>query len=194
MFMKKKTIEEELYFTGQLLIAMPGIMDERFYKTVIYICAHSEDGAMGLILNHIMTGISFQELLEQLEIDGVTTSIDPPIHFGGPVDVGRGFVLHTNDFKQEGTIEVDEKIFLTSTLDILKAIAKGDGPRKSLLALGYAGWSAGQLDEEIRANGWLQAPADDDLLFGADQRSKWEKSIAKIGINPVMLSGESGHA
>ncbi|MFL2782599.1 MAG: YqgE/AlgH family protein [Rhodospirillales bacterium] len=192
--MKKKTIEEELYFTGQLLIAMPGIMDERFYKTVIYICAHSEDGAMGLILNHIMTGISFQELLEQLEIDGVTTSIDPPIHFGGPVDVGRGFVLHTNDFKQEGTIEVDEKIFLTSTLDILKAIAKGDGPRKSLLALGYAGWSAGQLDEEIRANGWLQAPADDDLLFGADQRSKWEKSIAKIGINPVMLSGESGHA
>tara|TARA_S200000501_G_scaffold377487_1_gene436060 strand:+ start:1889 stop:2467 length:579 start_codon:yes stop_codon:yes gene_type:complete len=192
--MKKKTIEEELYFTGQLLIAMPGIMDERFYKTVIYICAHSEDGAMGLILNHIMTGISFQELLEQLEIDGVTTSIDPPIHFGGPVDVGRGFVLHTNDFKQEGTIEVDEKIFLTSTMDILKAIAKGDGPRKSLLALGYAGWSAGQLDEEIRANGWLQAPADDDLLFGADQRSKWEKSIAKIGINPVMLSGESGHA
>ena len=192
--MKKKTIEEELYFTGQLLIAMPGIMDERFYKTVIYICAHSEDGAMGLILNHIMTGISFQELLEQLEIDGVTTSIDPPIHFGGPVDVGRGFVLHTNDFKQEGTIEVDEKIFLTSTLDILKAIAKGDGPRKSLLALGYAGWSAGQLDEEIRANGWLQAPADDDLLFGADQRSKWEKSIAKIGINPVMLSGESSHA
>lgn len=192
--MKKKTIEEELYFTGQLLIAMPGIMDERFYKTVIYICAHSEDGAMGLILNHIMTGISFQELLEQLEIDGVTTSIDPPIHFGGPVDVGRGFVLHTNDFKQEGTIEVDEKIFLTSKLDILKAIAKGDGPRKSLLALGYAGWSAGQLDEEIRANGWLQAPADDDLLFGADQRSKWEKSIAKIGINPVMLSGESGHA
>ncbi|MAV86724.1 MAG: hypothetical protein CMM67_00600 [Rhodospirillaceae bacterium] len=192
--MKKKTIEEELYFTGQLLIAMPGIMDERFYKTVIYICAHSEDGAMGLILNHIMTGISFQELLEQLEIDGVPTSIDPPIHFGGPVDVGRGFVLHTNDFKQEGTIEVDEKIFLTSTLDILKAIAKGDGPRKSLLALGYAGWSAGQLDEEIRANGWLQAPADDDLLFGADQRSKWEKSIAKIGINPVMLSGESGHA
>ena len=192
--MKKKTIEEELYFTGQLLIAMPGIMDERFYKTVIYICAHSEDGAMGLILNHIMTGISFQELLEQLEIDGVTTSIDPPIHFGGPVDVGRGFVLHTNDFKQEGTIKVDEKIFLTSTMDILKAIAKGDGPRKSLLALGYAGWSAGQLDEEIRANGWLQAPADDDLLFGADQRSKWEKSIAKIGINPVMLSGESGHA
>jgi len=192
--MKKKTIEEELYFTGQLLIAMPGIMDERFYKTVIYICAHSEDGAMGLILNHIMTGISFQELLEQLEIDGVPTSIDPPIHFGGPVDVGRGFVLHTNDFKQEGTIEVDEKIFLTSTMDILKAIAKGDGPRKSLLALGYAGWSAGQLDEEIRANGWLQAPADDDLLFGADQRSKWEKSIAKIGINPVMLSGESGHA
>lgn len=192
--MKKKTIEEELYFTGQLLIAMPGIMDERFYKTVIYICAHSEDGAMGLILNHIMTGISFQELLEQLEIDGVPTSIDPPIHFGGPVDVGRGFVLHTNDFKQEGTIEVDEKIFLTSKLDILKAIAKGDGPRKSLLALGYAGWSAGQLDEEIRANGWLQAPADDDLLFGADQRSKWEKSIAKIGINPVMLSGESGHA
>ena len=192
--MKKKTIEEELYFTGQLLIAMPGIMDERFYKTVIYICGHSEDGAMGLILNHIMTGISFQELLEQLEIDGVPTSIDPPIHFGGPVDVGRGFVLHTNDFKQEGTIEVDEKIFLTSTMDILKAIAKGDGPRKSLLALGYAGWSAGQLDEEIRANGWLQAPADDDLLFGADQRSKWEKSIAKIGINPVMLSGESGHA
>lgn len=192
--MKNKKIEEELYFTGQLLIAMPGMIDERFYKTVIYICAHSEDGAMGIILNHVMAGISFQELLEQLEIEEIPTSMDLPIHFGGPVEVGRGFVLHTNDFKQEGTIEVDENIFLTATMDILKAIAKGDGPRKSLLALGYAGWSPGQLDEEIRANGWLQAPADNELLFGSDQKSKWEKSIAKIGINPVMLSGQAGHA
>ncbi len=185
------------YFSGQLLIAMPGMRDERFYKSVIYMCAHTEDGAMGLVLNHVMDGLSFSDLLEQLGIDekvSSSPSSSVPIHFGGPVEAGRGFVLHSDEYQQDATLEVDDGVALTATVDILKAIARGYGPRKSLLALGYAGWGPGQLDDEIRANGWLQAPADSDLIFGGDQATKWERAIAKIGIDPRMLSGESGHA
>lgn len=185
------------YFTGQLLIAMPGMQDERFYKTVIYMCAHTEEGAMGLVLNQVMEGFSFPKLLEQLGIDeGLSDTLikSPPIHFGGPVEAGRGFVLHSDEYKQDATLDVDEGVALTATVDILKAIARGYGPHQSLLALGYAGWGPGQLDDEIRANGWLQAPADNDLIFGGDQKTKWERSIAKIGIDPRMLSDEAGHA
>jgi putative transcriptional regulator len=185
------------YFSGQLLIAMPGMQDERFYKTVIYMCAHTEEGAMGLVLNQVMDGLSFPDLLEQLGIDEdgpESLSNSVPIHFGGPVEAGRGFVLHSDEYQQDATLEVDDGVALTATIDILKAIARGYGPRQSLLALGYAGWGPGQLDDEIRANGWLQAPADIDLIFGEDQASKWERSIAKIGIDPRMLSGDAGHA
>ncbi len=182
------------YISGQLLIAMPGMRDDRFFKTVIYMCAHTEEGAMGLVLNQMIDSLSFPELLEQLGIDEGNAGESVPIHFGGPVEAGRGFVLHSAEYQQDATLEVDDGVALTATVDILKAIARGYGPRQSLLALGYAGWGPGQLDDEIRANGWLQAPADHELIFGGDQETKWERSIAKIGIDPRMLSDEAGHA
>ena len=182
------------YISGQFLIAMPGMRDERFFKTVIYMCAHTEEGAMGLVLNQVMDSLSFPDLLEQLGIDEGNAGESVPIHFGGPVEAGRGFVLHSAEYQQDATLEVDDGVALTATVDILKAIARGYGPRQSLLALGYAGWGPGQLDDEIRANGWLQAPADHELIFGGDQETKWERSIAKIGIDPRMLSDEAGHA
>ena len=182
------------YFTGQLLIAMPGMQDERFYKSVIYKCAHTEEGAMGLVINHIIKGLSFPDLAEQLGIDEVSSDMTVPIHFGGPVEAGRGFVLHSDEFKQGATLEVDTGISLTSTIDVLRAIAGGRGPRRSILALGYAGWGPGQLDDEIRANGWLQAPADTNLIFDMDYSTKWKRSIEKIGVDPGMLSDDAGHA
>ena len=194
MMLRKDELGSDFYFSGQLLIAMPGMQDERFYKTVIYLCAHTDDGAMGLVLNQVIKGLSFPGLLEQLGIDGGVSDRSVPIHFGGPVESGRGFVLHSNEYQQDATLEVDGDISLTATVDILKAIARGRGPKHSLLALGYAGWGPGQLDDEIRANGWLQAPADIDLIFDDDQVDKWERSIAKIGIDPRMLSDEVGHA
>ena len=192
--LRKDELGSDFYFTGQLLIAMPGMQDERFYKTVIYLCAHTDDGAMGLVLNQVIKGLSFPGLLEQLGIDGGVSDRSVPIHFGGPVESGRGFVLHSNEYQQDATLEVDGDISLTATVDVLKAIARGRGPKHSLLALGYAGWGPGQLDDEIRANGWLQAPADMDLIFDDGQVDKWERSIARIGIDPSMLSDEVGHA
>jgi putative transcriptional regulator len=192
--LRKDELGSDFYFTGQLLIAMPGMQDERFYKTVIYLCAHTDDGAMGLVLNQVIKGLSFPGLLEQLGIDGGVSDRSVPIHFGGPVESGRGFVLHSNEYQQDATLEVDGDISLTATVDILKAIARGRGPKHSLLALGYAGWGPGQLDDEIRANGWLQAPADMDFIFDDGQVDKWERSIARIGIDPSMLSDEVGHA
>ena len=183
-----------LYMTGRLLIAMPGMRDERFSNTVIYMCAHTEEGAMGLVLNQRIESLSFTELMEQLEIKEKGAEENLPVHFGGPVEAGRGFVLHTSDYRQDATLDVEDGIALTATVDILKSIAKGCGPRQSLLALGYAGWGPGQLDNEIRANGWLQAPGDMDLVFDKDISTKWERAISQIGIDPRMLSGEAGHA
>ncbi len=184
-----------MYLTGQLLIAMPTMPDPRFERTVIYMCTHSEDGAMGLVVNKALESISFTELLEQLEIGlDWSTAGDYPILSGGPVDAGRGFVLHSDDFMREGTKAVQDGVALTWTIDILRAIAGGTGPRQHLLALGYTGWGPGQLDAEIQANGWLHAPADDSLLFDTDLDAKWERAIAKIGVSPSMLSAESGHA
>ena len=182
------------YLTGNLLIAMPGMADPRFARTVIYLCAHSEQGAMGLVVNKPMPQITFADLLEQLEIDTTGPIEDKLIHFGGPVESGRGFVLHSGEFQREGTMMVDESFGLTATIDILRAIAAGDGPDRHLLALGYAGWGAGQLDSEMQANGWLHAPADDAILFDQDLSTKWERSIAKLGVSPAMLSGDAGHA
>ena len=192
--LRKDEPTSDCYFTGQLLIAMPGMRDEQFYKTVIYVCAHTDDGAMGLILNQVINGLSFPSLIEQLGIEEAVNDTTVPVHFGGPVESGRGFVLHSNEYQRDATLEVDDSVSLTATIDVLKAIAGGRGPKQSLLALGYAGWGPGQLDDEIRANGWLQVPADMDLIFGDNQVNKWELSIAKIGIDPVMLSDEAGHA
>lgn len=189
-----KSIPPIGYLTGQLLIAMPQMRDARFTRTVIYMCAHNSDGAMGLVVNRRVGSVSFDDLLKQLGIGSNRRSEEIRVHFGGPVESGRGFVLHSADYVQDGTLVVDDTVALTATLDILKDIASGGGPRRSLLALGYAGWGPGQLDAEIQANGWLSAPADEALVFDADLDRKWERAFGKIGIDFNMLSGEAGHA
>ncbi len=182
------------YLAGQLIIAMPSMRDPRFEKTVIYMCAHNEDGAMGLVVNRALESLTFPDMLEQLGIDHDGAGDKINVHFGGPVESRRGFVLHSRDYLQEATMVVDHDVALTATIDILKAIAGGQGPRQSLLALGYAGWGPGQLDTEIKSNGWLHVAADSDLVFGPNQDAKWQRAMDKIGIDPRMLSNDAGHA
>jgi len=190
------------YLDGQMLIAMPTMNDERFSRAVIYVCAHSTEGAMGIIVNHPAANIKFPELLVQLEVIPAVERIQLPtcaedvkVLKGGPVETGRGFVLHSADFFIENsTLPIDEGICLTATLDILKAIARGNGPASAILALGYAGWAPGQLEQEIQQNGWLHCSADSELIFGTDTDTKYQKALRKIGIDPAMLSSEAGHA
>jgi putative transcriptional regulator len=190
------------YLDGQMLIAMPTMNDERFSRAVIYVCAHSTEGAMGIIVNHPAANIKFPELLVQLEVIPAVERIQLPtcaedvkVLKGGPVETGRGFVLHSADFFIENsTLPIDEGICLTATLDILKAIARGNGPASAILALGYAGWAPGQLEQEIQQNGWLHCSADSELIFGTDTDTKYQKALRKIGIDPGMLSSEAGHA
>ena len=187
----RQDIENSLL--GQLLVAMPGMKDARFEKSVIYICAHSTEGAMGLVVNKPCEEITFPDLLEQLGIEesGASDRID--LQFGGPVESSRGFVLHSPDYLRDASLVVDQDVALTATIDILKAIASGSGPSRILLAIGYAGWGPGQLDTEIFNNGWLHVDADDDLVFGSDLGNKWERAMGKIGIDHRMLSDEAGH-
>jgi putative transcriptional regulator len=180
--------------TGQLLVAMPQMSDPRFARTVVYLCAHSSDGAMGLVVNRLIDSLTFSSLLSQLGVEAESEPDDMPVHFGGPVESSRGFVLHTSDYLQDSTLVIDDEIALTATVDVLKAIARGDGPRRRVLALGYAGWAPGQLDAEIQANGWLLVPADLELVFGIENDSKWQRALAKIGIDLSLLSSEAGHA
>ena len=189
-----QTLQSNGYLAGQMLIAMPQMQDPRFARTVVFLCAHSAEGAMGLVVNRLFNALSFPDLLKQLDIEQTSHCETVRIHFGGPVESGRGFVLHSTDYKQDTTLMVDNKIGLTATVDVLRAIAEGRGPRQSLLALGYAGWSAGQLDGEIRDNAWLCVPPDDSLLFGRSLEFKWEKALAKIGVDPLLLSSTAGHA
>jgi putative transcriptional regulator len=190
------------YLDGQLLIAMPSMSDKRFARSVIYMCAHSEDGAMGLIVNQRAPHISFAELLEQLSIEedgagaaGQAGPIDLDVHVGGPVETVRGFVLHSADyFAADSTLSIDAEVSLTATVDILKAIARGNGPTRAMLALGYAGWRPGQLEDEIQANGWLHCPSDLDLLFDRNLDQKYDRALSKIGIDPSHLVSEAGHA
>ena len=185
-----------------MLIAMPAMNDERFARSVIYVCAHSSDGAMGIVVNHPVANINFPDLLVKLEVIPPAERIQLPpragsvkVLKGGPVETERGFVLHSSDFFMDNsTLPIDDGVFLTWTLDILKAIARGDGPASAILALGYAGWGAGQLESEIQQNGWLHCSADPELLFGSDVEQKYEKALRKIGIDPGMLSSEAGHA
>jgi putative transcriptional regulator len=186
--------ERDGYLTGQLLIAMPNMRDPRFARSVIYVCAHNADGAMGLVVNRLVGSVTFPDLLEQLSIEPGTACEEIRVHFGGPVESGRGFVLHSGDYSHDSTLQVDEKMALTATVDILTDIAQGRGPRCSLLALGYAGWGPGQLDSEIQANGWLNVAADETLVFDDELDSKWERAIGKLGIDISLLSGEAGHA
>ncbi|WP_322518344.1 YqgE/AlgH family protein [Rhodopseudomonas palustris] len=195
-------IEHGNYLDGQLLIAMPVMEDERFARSVIYICAHSSEGAMGIIVNRPAGSIDFPELLVQLDIVEKPEQIKLPDHAesmkvlrGGPVETGRGFVLHSSDFFiKDATLPIDEGISLTATVDILKAIASGAGPKHAILALGYAGWAPGQLETEIQDNGWLHCDADADLVFGDDIEEKYDRALHKLGIEPGMLSAEAGHA
>ncbi len=186
--------ERDGYLTGQLLIAMPGMRDSRFVRSVVYLCAHNAEGAMGLVVNKLLDSVNFEELLQQLGIENQRAGEPISIHFGGPVESGRGFVLHSADYKQDSTLEVDGRIALTATLDVLRDIAQGGGPRHHLFALGYAGWGPGQLDQELQENGWLTAEADERLVFSDDHAAKWQGAIARIGIDPSRLTFDAGHA
>lgn len=195
--------DEATSLKGQILLAMPGIEDSRFNRSVIYICEHSPHGAMGIILNRAMKNVSFINVLEQVELldenenfqlsDDIKNNI--VVHKGGPVETGRGFVLHTADYHiGQSTHRIDDKVSLTETLEILKALARGDGPAHAFLALGYAGWAGGQLESEIQRNGWLHSDASIDLVFGEDLDAKYDHALSRLGIDPALLSTTSGHA
>lgn len=185
--------------TGKLLLAMPGMGDPRFQRAVIFICNHDQNGAMGLVINHILPGVDMASLLEQLNITNTGTEdsgtlTDISVLSGGPVETARGFILHSPDFRQDDTIAVNDNFALTGTIDALKAISEGKGPENMLFILGYSGWSPGQLDNELRQNAWLMTDADPVLVFGTDAAGIWEAAAAKIGIDPAMLSGTGGSA
>ena len=190
------------FLDGQLLIAMPGMLDDRFARSVIYVCAHSEEGAMGIIVNRPAERVDFPQLLVQLKVIGEEEAIRLPaeassmlVLYGGPVDTSRGFVLHSNDFSiDNSTLPIGGGVSLTATIDILRAIAQGSGPGRALLALGYAGWSAGQLETEMQHNGWLNCPADSSLIFDSALSSKYERALRKAGIDLGHLSSDAGHA
>ena len=181
--------------TGQLLVAMPQMMDPRFARSVVYVCAHSEDeGAMGLVVNKLLSSLTMGELFTHLKLEPSALGDARPVHFGGPVEPGRGFVLHTPDYREEATLVIGDEFGVTATLDILRAIGKGEGPQRSLLALGYAGWAPGQLDAEMNANGWLCVVPDTELVFESDIDTRWQRALAKLGVDLTMLSTDAGHA
>ena len=197
---KKNTITEHGYLDDHFLLAMPAMKDDRFARTVIYICAHNEEGAMGLIINQPQQ-MRFPELLVQIGVIEEKDAIRLPdsardlvIRHGGPVDRSRGFVLHSEDVLMESSTPVAEDIFLTATVDILRAISAGKGPKHTLMALGYAGWGAGQLESEIIENGWLTCPASPELLFDGEIEQKYDRILSSIGIDLAHLSPSAGHA
>ncbi|MFN7192298.1 MAG: YqgE/AlgH family protein [Rhodospirillales bacterium] len=192
--MARTRIEIPTFFAGHLLVAMPSMSDSRFERSVIYMCAHNPDGAMGLVINRPFEQMSFPDLLEQLEIPSSPRTRQILLRSGGPVESGRGFVLHSDDYMHDGSMRVMPGIALTATIDILKALAIGDGPQRSLLALGCAGWSAGQLEGEIQRNGWLTVPTDADLVFDQGLDTLWQRAIGRLGVDLSRLSGEAGHA
>ena len=184
---------------GHVLIAMPSMPDGRFARSVVYVCAHSEEGAMGLIINQLSSDVTFGKLLQQ--IDGFTVGEVPeqiaarPVHAGGPVETNRGFVLHTRDyFAPSATLSICDDICLTATTDILKAIANDDGPTRSILAVGYAGWAPGQLENEICRNGWLYGPAQTELVFDTETDEIYARAMTALGVHPSHLVSDAGHA
>ena len=179
---------------GQLLVAMPQMADSRFERSVIYMCAHSKDGALGLVVNRPFKKITFPALLDQLDIERAPDARPIRVLAGGPVEEGRGFVLHSDDYVRDDTLKVEGGFALTATIEILKALAKGEGPSRSILALGYSGWGPGQLEREITENGWLNVPADASIVFDTMLDTKWERALAKLRLTPSTLSGVAGHA
>jgi putative transcriptional regulator len=182
------------WLTGQVLIAMPAMSDPRFAQSVIFLCAHSAEGAMGVVINKPLKKHKFSNLLQQLGITPAPPKREIALGTGGPVDDTRGFVLHSADWISGSSLDIDGAHLLTASLDVLQAIADGGGPAKARFVLGYAGWGAGQLEEEILQNSWLSVPADDTIMFDASNETKWAKALAKLKINPAMLSGAAGHA
>lgn len=182
------------FLDGQLLVAMPGMGDVRFERAVIFLCAHSEDGAMGLIVNKTASELTFADLLAQLKIPATADLARSRVHLGGPVEHGRGFVLHSSDYSVRESSQVTEEFSMTATVDILQDMARGAGPRQALLALGYAGWGPGQLEAEIQANGWLVAPADPGIVFATRDGEKWGAALRSLSIDPRLLSAEGGRA
>jgi putative transcriptional regulator len=194
---RKRRVSGPSYLSGQLLVAMPTMSDRRFRRSVIYMCSHSAEGAMGLIVNQRSPDVTLADLVGQLGLGegGAEAFLEQSVLTGGPVSSERGFVLHTNDyFAEEATLAISDGICLTATIEILRAMAAGQGPRRSMLALGYAGWAAGQLEAEIGANGWLHCPADRDLVFDSDLELKYVRALSKIGIELSHLHSEAGHA
>ena len=185
---------EEGLLTGQLLIAMPGMEASHFSQAVIYLCAHSSEGAMGIVLNRPLASPTFDDLLKQLGVAPVPPVRMIDLYQGGPVDSGRGFVLHTSDWTGDGSLVVDPQVALTASLDVLKAFADGGGPEHGLLALGYAGWGPGQLDQEMQDNAWLSAPASLNFLFDREHETKWRRAMAILKVDPSLLSASAGHA
>lgn len=180
--------------TGWLLIATPTLAKSIFEKSVVYICAHNETGAMGLLVNSVISDISSHDILEQLNIPKSQINLLPTVHLGGPIEASRGFILHTNDYINESSQLISQNIALTSDIDMLQDITKGGGPNKSLLALGYAGWSPGQLEDEIATNNWLTVPANEDIVFNTANNKKWTKSNELLGIAPYQLTDVIGNA
>lgn len=186
---------------GQFLVAMPGMEDERFTDTVIYLCAHSDEGAMGLVVNREIENLQFSDLMKQFDLSGRDDSIRVPesiitkkILIGGPVETNRGFVLHSSDyFTADSSLKVNDEICLTATVDVLRALVRGAGPAQSLLMLGYCGWGAGQLEGELKGNGWLTVPHSADLLFATDFELRYEAALAAIGVSLSQLSSQTGH-
>jgi putative transcriptional regulator len=186
---------EDGFFSGQLLIAMPGISDPRFERAVILVCAHDDRHAMGVAVNRPVEGLTVPELLMRLDIKSEIKAPPDLVVMGGPVERERGFVLHTDDYQAEHSIEIGPGMTLTATRDVLEAMAAAQGhPRRALLALGYAGWGAGQLENEIKENVWLTVEADEALIFGGDHDLKWTRALGKLGVDPQRLSSVAGRA
>lgn len=194
----KTDATEGRYLTGKLLLAMPSMGDSRFHRAVIFMCSHDAEGAMGLVINHTLPGIAFHELVKQLDMrSDIVVDLNAlrlPVMNGGPVDSARGFLLHTPDFKREETVVIGGQYGVTGTVEAVQDIVCGKGPDRILFILGYAGWSAGQLDWEIQQNAWLVADADPAIIFHPDNEAKWEKAIGQLGFDPGMLSGTAGSA
>jgi putative transcriptional regulator len=189
------TDDDSIDLNGRLLIAMPSMGDSRFEKSVIFICSHSDKGAMGLIINKPTDDVKFRDLLKQLEIEAPPSVRSIQVHVGGPVEFGRGFVLHSADYDQsEATMKIGDGFGMTATLDILEDIAIGDGPDQAILAMGYAGWGPGQLEDEITRHGWLIGEATNALVFSGADGDKWQAALELMGINPLLLSAEGGRA
>ena len=191
-------IQKKEYLTGRVLIAMPGMGDPRFHHAVILICAHDKKGAMGLVINHVLPGIEFNDLLGQLKVESdIKVSFEKmklPVMCGGPIESARGFFLHSGDFKHEDTIHVNASFGVTGTLDALKDVVSSKKPENLMFILGYAGWEAGQLENEIMQNAWLVAEPDEEIIFTPDYKNKWTQAVNKLGIDPGLLSSSAGRA